>query len=72
MAGVRLRELDPSVGTEDDKEKWNELHGEVVQSAYEVIKFERIYFVGHWLKRGSVSFVHFTEYKQCPCCIHIG
>lgn len=40
MAGVRLRELDPSVGTEDDKEKWNELHGEVVQSAYEVIKLK--------------------------------
>lgn len=40
VAGVRLRELDPSIGTEDDKEKWNELHGEVVKSAYEVIKLK--------------------------------
>lgn len=40
MAGVRLRELDPLFGTEDDTEKWSELHVEVVKSAYEVIKLK--------------------------------
>lgn len=40
VAGVRLRELNPDIGTENDKEKWNELHSEVVNSAYEVIKLK--------------------------------
>lgn len=40
IAGVRLRELNPEVGTEDDPEKWGELHRQVVQSAYEVIRLK--------------------------------
>lgn len=40
VAGVRLRELNPNVGTDQDPEKWNELHTEVVNSAYEVIKLK--------------------------------
>lgn len=40
VAGVRLRELNPEVGTDQDTEKWNELHSEVVSSAYEVIKLK--------------------------------
>lgn len=40
MAGVRLRELNPHIGTDKDTEKWNELHSEVVNSAYEVIKLK--------------------------------
>lgn len=40
VAGVRLRELNPAVGTVDDPEKWCELHKEVVNSAYEVIKLK--------------------------------
>lgn len=40
MAGVRLRELNPQVGTDEDPEKWNALHREVVNSAYEVIKLK--------------------------------
>ncbi|XP_012279486.1 L-lactate dehydrogenase [Orussus abietinus] len=40
VAGVRLRDLDKDVGTENDKESWNELHEQVVQSAYEVIKLK--------------------------------
>lgn len=40
MAGVRLREMNPNVGTENDPEKWNELHSDVVNSAYEVIKLK--------------------------------
>lgn len=40
VAGVRLRELNPSVGTDSDPEKWAELHSEVVSSAYEVIKLK--------------------------------
>lgn len=40
IAGVRLRELNPTIGTTEDNEKWNELHKQVVDSAYEVIKLK--------------------------------
>lgn len=40
MAGVRLRELNPNVGTDQDTENWSALHSEVVNSAYEVIKLK--------------------------------
>lgn len=40
IAGVRLRELNPIIGTGEDPEKWNELHKQVVESAYEVIKLK--------------------------------
>lgn len=40
VAGVRLRELNERIGTDKDEEKFNELHKQVVQSAYEVIKLK--------------------------------
>ncbi|XP_033223612.1 L-lactate dehydrogenase [Belonocnema kinseyi] len=40
IAGVRLRDLNANIGTEKDEEKWNELHKQVVDSAYEVIKLK--------------------------------
>ena len=40
VAGVRLRDVNEDVGTEKDPEGWNELHKQVVQSAYEVIKLK--------------------------------
>lgn len=40
IAGVRLRELYENVGTDKDTENWGNLHKEVVQSAYEVIKLK--------------------------------
>ncbi|XP_014209671.1 L-lactate dehydrogenase-like [Copidosoma floridanum] len=40
VGGVRLCELDENVGTEADQEGWNELHKQVVQSAYEVIRLK--------------------------------
>lgn len=40
VAGVRLRDLSKQVGTDEDKENWGELHKQVVQSAYEVIKLK--------------------------------
>lgn len=40
VAGVRLRDLSDSIGTEGDPEGWNEIHKQVVQSAYEVIKLK--------------------------------
>ncbi|XP_050688111.1 L-lactate dehydrogenase-like isoform X1 [Eriocheir sinensis] len=40
IAGVRLRDLNPLVGTAEDPEKYNEMHKEVVNSAYEVIKLK--------------------------------
>ncbi|XP_059470899.1 L-lactate dehydrogenase [Neocloeon triangulifer] len=40
VAGVRLRELNPKIGTNEDPENWTQLHQEVVQSAYEVIKLK--------------------------------
>ncbi|KAK7865013.1 hypothetical protein R5R35_000037 [Gryllus longicercus] len=40
VAGVRLRELNPSLGAAEDKENWAEVHKQVVQSAYEVIRLK--------------------------------
>lgn len=40
IAGVRLRELNPKIGTDEDVEKWSDLHKDVVNSAYEVIKLK--------------------------------
>lgn len=40
IAGIRLREINPSAGLPDDHENWNECHHDVVQAAYEVIKLK--------------------------------
>jgi len=40
IAGVRLRELNPKIGTSEDSEKWEDLHKDVVNSAYEIIKLK--------------------------------
>lgn len=40
VAGVRLRDLSDCIGTDDDPESWNEIHKQVVQSAYEVIRLK--------------------------------
>ncbi|XP_026760176.1 L-lactate dehydrogenase isoform X1 [Galleria mellonella] len=40
IAGVRLSDLNPKIGTESDTENWKETHDMVVKSAYEVIKLK--------------------------------
>ncbi|XP_043683161.1 L-lactate dehydrogenase-like [Vespula pensylvanica] len=40
VAGVRFRDLKPNIGTSKDEEHWGELHKQVVESAYEVIKLK--------------------------------
>ena len=40
VAGVRLRELNPSVGTSEDPENWTDIHKQVIMSAYDVIKLK--------------------------------
>ncbi|XP_008550260.1 L-lactate dehydrogenase [Microplitis demolitor] len=40
VAGVRLRDLDPRVGTKEDPENYGDIHKQVVSSAYEVIKLK--------------------------------
>ncbi|XP_008933575.1 PREDICTED: L-lactate dehydrogenase B chain isoform X2 [Merops nubicus] len=40
VAGVSLQELNPAMGTDKDKENWKEVHKQVVESAYEVIKLK--------------------------------
>lgn len=40
IAGVRLRELNPNIGSSEDPEEWNLVHKQVVDSAYEVIKLK--------------------------------
>lgn len=40
IAGIRLREINPSAGLEGDKENWVDVHKEVVNAAYEVIKLK--------------------------------
>ncbi|KAG8522420.1 L-lactate dehydrogenase A-like 6B [Galemys pyrenaicus] len=38
VAGVPLKELNPHIGTDRDPEHWNNVHKEVIASAYEIIK----------------------------------
>ncbi|XP_045784269.1 L-lactate dehydrogenase [Maniola jurtina] len=40
VAGVRLSDLNQKIGTDTDPENWQELHDNVVKSAYEVIKLK--------------------------------
>ncbi|XP_072475764.1 L-lactate dehydrogenase A chain-like [Notamacropus eugenii] len=40
IAGVPLKNLHPSLGTDDDKEHWKTVHRQVVESAYEIIKLK--------------------------------
>ncbi|PNF15811.1 L-lactate dehydrogenase [Cryptotermes secundus] len=40
VAGVRLRDINPALGSGNDKENWEDMHRQVVQSAYEVIKLK--------------------------------
>ncbi|XP_009944597.1 PREDICTED: L-lactate dehydrogenase B chain isoform X2 [Leptosomus discolor] len=40
VAGVSLQELNPAMGTDKDGENWKEVHKQVVESAYEVIRLK--------------------------------
>lgn len=40
VAGVSLKTLNPDMGSDSDKENWKEVHKQVVESAYEVIKLK--------------------------------
>uniref|UniRef100_A0A2K5H6T5 L-lactate dehydrogenase n=1 Tax=Colobus angolensis palliatus TaxID=336983 RepID=A0A2K5H6T5_COLAP len=40
VAGVSLKTLHPDLGTDKDKEQWKEIHKQVVESVYEVIKLK--------------------------------
>ncbi|KAK9882451.1 hypothetical protein WA026_021481 [Henosepilachna vigintioctopunctata] len=40
VAGVRLHELNPKAGTENDNECWWKIHKQVIDSAYEIIKLK--------------------------------
>ncbi|XP_004683053.1 PREDICTED: L-lactate dehydrogenase C chain isoform X2 [Condylura cristata] len=38
VAGVPLKTLNPQLGTDSDKDQWKNIHKQVVESAYEIIK----------------------------------
>lgn len=40
VAGVKLRDINPAIGTDNDPENWKNIHKQVVESAYEVIKLK--------------------------------
>ncbi|CAG9763063.1 unnamed protein product [Ceutorhynchus assimilis] len=40
VAGVRLREINPAIGTEQDTENWKDIHKQVINSAYDVIRLK--------------------------------
>lgn len=40
VAGVRVRDINPLVGTDEDPEHWEQVHKKVVESAYEIIKLK--------------------------------
>lgn len=37
---MRLRELNPAIGTDEDAENWKQVHKDVISSAYDVIKLK--------------------------------
>ncbi|XP_054442237.1 L-lactate dehydrogenase C chain isoform X2 [Pteronotus mesoamericanus] len=40
VAGVALKTLDPKLGTDSEKDHWKNIHRQVIQSAYEIIKLK--------------------------------
>lgn len=40
IAGTRLMDLNPAIGTAEDPEDWQQLHKNVVTAAYDVIKLK--------------------------------
>ncbi|KAF7265284.1 hypothetical protein GWI33_021277 [Rhynchophorus ferrugineus] len=40
VAGVRLKDINPKIGSDSDPENWKNIHKQVIQSAYEVIKLK--------------------------------
>ncbi|XP_056648198.1 L-lactate dehydrogenase isoform X1 [Diorhabda sublineata] len=40
VAGVRLKDIQPKMGTDDDPEGWKKLHADVINAAYEIIKLK--------------------------------
>lgn len=40
VAGVSLKTLHPELGTDSDKEQWKQVHKQVVDGAYEMIKLK--------------------------------
>lgn len=40
VAGVRLRDLNAAMGTDDDSEDWKQVHKEVVAAGYQIIKLK--------------------------------
>ncbi|KAK2493377.1 hypothetical protein MC885_020147 [Smutsia gigantea] len=40
VAGVALKTLDPKLGTDSDKDQWENIHKQVIQSAYEIIRLK--------------------------------
>ncbi|KAK9747456.1 lactate/malate dehydrogenase, NAD binding domain [Popillia japonica] len=52
VSGVRLREVNPNLGTDNDPEDWQELHKQVVESAEEVNRLKQC---GSWGMALSIS-----------------
>jgi L-lactate dehydrogenase len=40
VAGTRLRDISPLIGKEDDPENWAQVHKDVINSAYEIIRLK--------------------------------
>ncbi|KAF2365289.1 L-lactate dehydrogenase [Trinorchestia longiramus] len=67
IAGVRLREVNPEIGTKEDPEKFNEVHKEVVNSAYEIIRLKGYTSWGIGLSVSSL--VSSIVKNQRRCCV---
>nr|XP_060460423.1 L-lactate dehydrogenase C chain [Panthera onca] len=40
VAGVALKSLDPKLGTDSDKDQWKNIHKQVIESGYQIIKLK--------------------------------
>jgi len=65
VAGVRLRDLNPAVGTSSDPDGYGEMHKEVVNSAYEIIKLKG--YTSWAIGLSCASLVHCIMKNQRRC-----
>lgn len=65
VIGMRLREVNPALGTIDDPEDWQDIHDEVVRSEDEVVKLKSCGSWGLALSMGRIVNAILADTREC-------
>lgn len=65
LAGIRLRDVNPILGTAEDPEDWRDIHDEVVRSAEEVVRLKSCGSWGLALSIGKIVHAILWDSKEC-------